>query len=95
LNKRFSVVMVVNRTTPHMQCQGFEVYNHIMKNEQMEPDFFLPSAAGRIVGVSATMIRTWISSGRLHAIRLSGGVRAVRRADLERFAAERAARATR
>ena len=56
-------------------------------------DLLLPSAAGRLLGVSSTTIRNWIYAGKLPAIRLSGGVRAIRREDLERVADDRAARA--
>ena len=56
-------------------------------------DLLLPSAAGRLLGVSSATIRNWIYAGKLPAIRLSGGVRAIRREDLERVAGERAARA--
>ncbi len=54
-----------------------------------EDELLLPSAAGREVGVCSASIRNWIASGRLPAIRLSGGVRAVRRGDLLRVAEER------
>lgn len=60
------------------------------RNQASEPDLLLPSAAGRMMGVSSAAIRTWIYSGKLPAITLSGGVRAIRREDLERLAAERA-----
>jgi excisionase family DNA binding protein len=55
-----------------------------------EPDLLLPSAAARRLGCSAAMVRVWLRTGRLRAVILSGGVRAVRRDDLEAFAAERA-----
>ena len=54
-------------------------------------DLLLPSAAGRLLGVSSTTIRNWIYAGKLPAIRLSGGVRAIRREDVEQLAGERAA----
>lgn len=55
-------------------------------------DLLLPSAAGRLLGVSSAAIRNWIYAGKLPALRLSGGVRVIRREDLERVAAQRASR---
>jgi predicted site-specific integrase-resolvase len=55
-------------------------------------ELLLPSAAGRVAGVSATAIRQWIRCGRLPALTLSGGVHVVRRVDLEMFLRDRAAR---
>ena len=54
-------------------------------------DLLLPSAAARVVGCSAATIRVWIRQGKLSALVLSGGVRAVRREDLERFVEQREA----
>jgi len=56
------------------------------------PDFFLPSAAARRLGVSSAAVRLWIRQGKLPALLLSGGVRAIKRDDLDRFARERARR---
>lgn len=56
---------------------------------QKEPDLILPSDAARRARVSVGAIRNWIRQGRLPALTLSGGVRAIRPADLERFIAER------
>jgi excisionase family DNA binding protein len=64
-----------------------------MKARDQTPDpddLFLPSAAGRVLGVSADAVRTLIDAGKLPGRRLVGGMRAVRREDLERLAAERA-----
>lgn len=59
---------------------------HDVTQTRTEPDLLLPSAAGRLLGVSAATIRNWIYSGKLPALRLSGGVRAIRREDLIRIA---------
>lgn len=60
-------------------------------NADAPDDLLLPSAAARLLGCSAAAIRLWIRVGKLPALTLSGGVRAVRRHDLESFAAARAA----
>jgi excisionase family DNA binding protein len=61
--------------------------------EPHEPgDLLLPSAAARLLGCSAAAIRLWIRVGKLPALTLSGGVRAIRREDLEHFGEARAAR---
>ncbi len=54
-----------------------------------DPDLLLPSAAGRLAGVSAAAVRMWIRAGKLPALTLSGGVRVVSRADLLRYMAAR------
>jgi hypothetical protein len=56
-------------------------------------DLLLPSAAARVAGCSAAAVRTWLASGRLPAVPLSGGWRAIRRGDLERFLRQREASA--
>jgi excisionase family DNA binding protein len=53
-------------------------------------DLLLPSAAARIAGVSSATIRNWIYQGRLPAVALSGGWRAIRRRDIERLVEQRA-----
>lgn len=65
-----------------------------MANERTETgaDLLMPSAAARLLGVSSAAIRTWVSAGKLPAVIASGGVRLIRREDLERFAAARTVR---
>ena len=62
-----------------------------MATKKQDPELLLPSAAARELGCSAAAIRLWIRQGKLPALMLSGGVRAVWRDDLERFAAQREA----
>jgi excisionase family DNA binding protein len=50
------------------------------------------SEAARVARVSPDTIRRWEQSGRLEAIRTSGGIRLFSRADVERVAVERARR---
>lgn len=56
-------------------------------------DLLLPSDAARLLGVSSATVRNWIYAGKLPALRLSGGVRAIRPLDIERLVEERARQA--
>ncbi|MBX7185030.1 MAG: helix-turn-helix domain-containing protein [Vicinamibacteria bacterium] len=58
-------------------------------------DLLLPSDAARLLGVSSATVRNWIYAGKLPALRLSGGVRAIRPVDVERLVGERAREAAR
>lgn len=58
-------------------------------SKESPDDLLLPSAAARVLGYSTSMIRVWTDTGRLPAMRLTGGVRIIRRGDLEAFAAAR------
>jgi len=58
-------------------------------SKESPDDLLLPSAAARVIGYSTSMIRVWTDTGRLPAMRLTGGVRIIRRGDLEAFAAAR------
>jgi excisionase family DNA binding protein len=56
------------------------------------PSAFGISAAARYLEISESYLRKLEASGQLEAERLVGGQRVFRRKELERFAAERAAR---
>ena len=64
-------------------CAGYLAARPCDSAACQTPELLLPSAAGRLLGVSAATIRSWIYAGKLPALRLSGGVRAIRREDLE------------
>lgn len=49
----------------------------------------LTHEAARILAVSSDTVRRWERTGRLPAVKTSGGVRVFDRADVERLAAER------
>ena len=51
--------------------------------------YVLPSAAGRILGLSTAYVRTLVSSGRLPAIVTESGVRILRLEDVLALKAER------
>jgi excisionase family DNA binding protein len=51
-------------------------------------DWLLPSAAARVAECSAAAVRLWIRAGKLPALKLSGGVHAIRREDLDAFLAK-------
>lgn len=57
----------------------------------MHDDRILIGEASRILAASAQTVRLWERAGVLPAIRI-GGLRTFARADVERFAAERAER---
>jgi excisionase family DNA binding protein len=52
----------------------------------------LTSEAARVLKVSADTVRTWADAGRLTVWRTSAGLRVFDRAELERVAADRAAK---
>ena len=58
-------------------------------------DLILTTEAAQIAHVASETIRLWERTGRLAAIKTSGGVRLFDRADVERLAQERAAAAHR
>ncbi len=55
-------------------------------------DLLSTADAARILGVVPATVRQLERNGRLPAIRTAGGIRLFRRADVERFARERALR---
>jgi excisionase family DNA binding protein len=60
----------------------------------MQPAFdpVLTNEAAVILGVSAETVRFWERTGRLPAVKTSGGVRLFNRCDIERLASEREAK---
>ena len=64
-----------------------------MISQTTPTEFVLVSEAARILSVTQQTVRLWERTGRLPAIRVSGGVRVFRRDEVERLAAERQMRA--
>ena len=61
------------------------------KERKPQPDDLMTTGeAGRLLGLSADMVRWLENEGRLPAQRTTNGVRLFRRADVEKLAAERA-----
>jgi excisionase family DNA binding protein len=56
-------------------------------------DFLLAGEAAQIAGVTPATVRSWTDKGWLPALTTPGHVRLIRRADLERLLAARAAEA--
>ena len=70
--------------------KGIVCYNINMEDKRnVEPELLLPSDVARRLGVSVAAVRNYIAQGRLPVVMLSGGHRAIRPADVERFADER------
>jgi DNA-binding transcriptional MerR regulator len=61
--------------------------------EERMQDPITCSEAGRICGVSASLVRWWEATGKLAAIRTSGGIRLFERADVLALARQRQSRA--
>ncbi len=57
--------------------------------DQSPDDLMTVADAGKILGVSADMVRLLERNGQLRALRTTRGVRLFRRDDVERLAAER------
>jgi excisionase family DNA binding protein len=61
------------------------------KERKPQPDDLMTTGeAGRLLGLSADMVRWLENEGRLPAQRTTNGVRLFRRSDVEKLAAERA-----
>ena len=54
-------------------------------------DFLCSADAARIAGVTPNAVRLWTGSGALPSTETPGGVRLIRRADLDAYLANRAA----
>ena len=63
-----------------------------MTERQDIGDLLLSADAAVIAGVTPDSIRNWTRTGRLPSVATPGGVRLIRRGDLDRLIAERASK---
>ncbi len=63
-----------------------------MKRKEMEDEFMLSADVSRKTGAAAATVIWWERTGKLKALRTASGVRLFRRTDVEKLAAERAAK---
>jgi excisionase family DNA binding protein len=58
-----------------------------MPDQPDQSDMIRPAEAARMLGVTTRTVANWTDDGKLHAIRLPGGSRRYRRADIAALAA--------
>jgi excisionase family DNA binding protein len=59
------------------------------RRQEMEDELLTTSAAARVLGVASETVRYWQNTGKLRAVKASGGVRLFVRDEVERVRRER------
>jgi excisionase family DNA binding protein len=55
----------------------------------MQDEFLTTSAAARVLGVASETVRYWENTGKLRAVKASGGIRLFAREEVDRMRRER------